>query len=107
MKILQERLINIEKSFNWVRSEGFDIFASTGERFSLSFEIDHEKGKHYIQVQAAMIIADKAIWRWGCENENDTNMILTCFKEIKNIAQTYTFKEQERLGAEMLKKIIQ
>lgn len=99
-------LNNISDGFNWVRTEGNEVFASTGEKFSLSFEIEKSPTNRLsVQVQAAMVIADRAVWRWGCENESNTHLVLSTFTTIKNKAQLFEMNEQETLGTELRAKI--
>ena len=106
MEKLLINLRNIRDGFNWVRSEGNQVFASTGERFSLSFEIEEtSERRNIVQVQACMITNDIVVWRWGCENEDDTHAVLGMYRSIKSKAQINEINERAKLGEELLRKI--
>lgn len=106
MEKLLINLRNIRDGFNWVRAEGNQVFASTGEIFSLSFYItETPERRNIVQVQACMITNDMAVWRWGCENEDDTHAVLGMYRSIESKARANELLHKSNVSSALLKKI--
>lgn len=101
-------LANIRTGFDWISYDGFTVTSSTGEKFSLSFEVMTSfdgDNKQIVQVQAAMIAADRAVWRWGCADAEDTDMVLTTYNTIRGIAMAKDMSLKDTLATLVRRKI--
>ena len=97
---LKLMLNNIKTNFKWVKIDKWVLTALSGERFIIDFNLDKGE-KCSIQVVAYVNTNDRNAWTWGCIDEEDTDLVLSIFLQIKDDIENLRWKNENQIAKEV------